>query len=154
MTWYSEQERFHIDKSNFLNMSCSILFLFIFRLLFLDVIIEYWILNFEHVFLQHNLLQSMEVSVFQRCLSAFFFSPIPGIVNPSFSHLSSNIQFPISLFNFIWTLTCPSSLYIFYSFEKQLTSHRVDHSICNWFWDHTISQPDSFKVVILIITFF
>ncbi|XP_058738481.1 AP-3 complex subunit mu-like [Vicia villosa] len=29
--------------------------------------------------------------------------------------------------------------------EKQLTGHRVDRSICNWFWDHAISQPDSFK---------
>ena len=25
--------------------------------------------------------------------------------------------------------------------EKQLTGHRVDRSICNWFWD----QPHSFK---------
>ncbi|XP_057439058.1 AP-3 complex subunit mu [Lotus japonicus] len=29
--------------------------------------------------------------------------------------------------------------------EKQLTGHRVDRSICAWFWDHAISQPDSFK---------
>ncbi|XP_045796720.1 AP-3 complex subunit mu isoform X1 [Trifolium pratense] len=35
--------------------------------------------------------------------------------------------------------------------EKQLTGHRVDRSICNWFWDHTNSQPNSYKVVIIII---
>lgn len=29
--------------------------------------------------------------------------------------------------------------------EKQLTGHRVDRSICDWFWDHVISQGDSFK---------
>ncbi|CAJ2631756.1 AP-3 complex subunit mu isoform X2 [Trifolium pratense] len=29
--------------------------------------------------------------------------------------------------------------------EKQLTGHRVDRSICNWFWDHTNSQPNSYK---------
>ncbi|OMP09409.1 Clathrin adaptor, mu subunit [Corchorus olitorius] len=29
--------------------------------------------------------------------------------------------------------------------EKQLTGHRVDRSICDWFWDHAISQGDSFK---------
>ncbi|XVF05921.1 hypothetical protein REPUB_Repub06bG0003400 [Reevesia pubescens] len=29
--------------------------------------------------------------------------------------------------------------------EKQLTGHRVDRSICDWFWDHSISQGDSFK---------
>lgn len=29
--------------------------------------------------------------------------------------------------------------------EKQLTGHRVDRSICTWFWDHAISQPQSFK---------
>ncbi|XVF31496.1 hypothetical protein REPUB_Repub16aG0150800 [Reevesia pubescens] len=29
--------------------------------------------------------------------------------------------------------------------EKQLTGHRVDRSICDWFWDHAISQADSFK---------
>ncbi|XP_027349730.1 AP-3 complex subunit mu [Abrus precatorius] len=29
--------------------------------------------------------------------------------------------------------------------EKQLTGHRVDRSICAWFWDQAISQPDSFK---------
>lgn len=29
--------------------------------------------------------------------------------------------------------------------EKQFTGHRVDRSICAWFWDHSISQPDSFK---------
>ncbi|KAK7337672.1 hypothetical protein VNO77_18257 [Canavalia gladiata] len=29
--------------------------------------------------------------------------------------------------------------------EKQLTGHRVDRSICAWFWDQSISQPDSFK---------
>ncbi|KAJ0079743.1 hypothetical protein Patl1_22454 [Pistacia atlantica] len=29
--------------------------------------------------------------------------------------------------------------------EKQLTGHRVDRSICAWFWDHVISQGDSLK---------
>ncbi|OIW17466.1 hypothetical protein TanjilG_22578 [Lupinus angustifolius] len=29
--------------------------------------------------------------------------------------------------------------------EKQLTGHRVDRSICAWFWDQAISQGDSFK---------
>lgn len=32
--------------------------------------------------------------------------------------------------------------------EKQLTGHRVDRSICDWFWDHVIAQGDSFKVAI------
>ncbi|XP_021899040.1 AP-3 complex subunit mu isoform X2 [Carica papaya] len=31
--------------------------------------------------------------------------------------------------------------------EKQFTGHRVDRSICAWFWDHSISQPDSFKLL-------
>ncbi|KAI7993049.1 Protein SHOOT GRAVITROPISM 6 [Camellia lanceoleosa] len=30
--------------------------------------------------------------------------------------------------------------------EKQLTRHRVDRSICAWFWKQAISQGDSFKV--------
>ncbi|KAJ9542350.1 hypothetical protein OSB04_028856, partial [Centaurea solstitialis] len=34
--------------------------------------------------------------------------------------------------------------------EKQLTGHRVDRSICAWFWEQTISQPDSFKVLPVI----
>uniref|UniRef100_A0A2N9FFG7 MHD domain-containing protein n=1 Tax=Fagus sylvatica TaxID=28930 RepID=A0A2N9FFG7_FAGSY len=29
--------------------------------------------------------------------------------------------------------------------EKQLTGHRVDRSICDWFWEQAISQGDSFK---------
>ncbi|RDX75287.1 AP-3 complex subunit mu, partial [Mucuna pruriens] len=29
--------------------------------------------------------------------------------------------------------------------EKQLTGHRVDRSICAWFWEQTISLGDSFK---------
>ncbi|MED6121558.1 AP-3 complex subunit mu, variant 2 [Stylosanthes scabra] len=29
--------------------------------------------------------------------------------------------------------------------EKQLTGHRVDRSICGWFWDQSVSQGDSFK---------
>ncbi|EEF49990.1 AP-3 complex subunit mu [Ricinus communis] len=29
--------------------------------------------------------------------------------------------------------------------EKQLTGHRVDRSICDWFWNQAISQDDSFK---------
>ncbi|XP_016454796.1 AP-3 complex subunit mu [Nicotiana tabacum] len=29
--------------------------------------------------------------------------------------------------------------------EKQLTGHRVDRSICSWFWDQLIAQGDSFK---------
>jgi hypothetical protein len=31
--------------------------------------------------------------------------------------------------------------------EKQLTGHRVDRSICAWFWDQIVSQGDSFKVL-------
>lgn len=34
--------------------------------------------------------------------------------------------------------------------EKQLTGHRVDRSICAWFWDQAISQGDSFKLVPVI----
>ncbi|KAJ0699470.1 hypothetical protein HanRHA438_Chr10g0440611 [Helianthus annuus] len=34
--------------------------------------------------------------------------------------------------------------------EKQLTGHRVDRSICAWFWEQSISQPDSFKVLPVI----
>ncbi|KAL4578913.1 hypothetical protein LXL04_015045 [Taraxacum kok-saghyz] len=34
--------------------------------------------------------------------------------------------------------------------EKQLTGHRVDRSICAWFWEQTISQPDSLKVLPVI----
>lgn len=30
--------------------------------------------------------------------------------------------------------------------EKQLTGHRVDRSICAWFWEHALSQADSSKV--------
>lgn len=30
--------------------------------------------------------------------------------------------------------------------EKQLTGHRVDRSICDWFWGQAISQGDSFKL--------
>lgn len=30
--------------------------------------------------------------------------------------------------------------------EKQLTGHRVDRSICAWFWEQSLSQGDSFKV--------
>lgn len=30
--------------------------------------------------------------------------------------------------------------------EKQLTGHRVDRSICDWFWEQSVSQGDSFKV--------
>lgn len=29
--------------------------------------------------------------------------------------------------------------------EKQLTGHRVDRSICAWFWEESIAQGDSFK---------
>ncbi|CAM8925414.1 unnamed protein product [Rhodiola kirilowii] len=29
--------------------------------------------------------------------------------------------------------------------EKQLTGHRVDRSICDWFWEQSVSQGDSFK---------
>ncbi|KAL8233020.1 hypothetical protein R6Q57_002798 [Mikania cordata] len=29
--------------------------------------------------------------------------------------------------------------------EKPLTGHRVDRSICAWFWEQSLSQPDSFK---------
>ncbi|GJY73858.1 AP-3 complex subunit mu [Tanacetum coccineum] len=31
--------------------------------------------------------------------------------------------------------------------EKQLTGHRVDRSICAWFWEHSISQPDILPVI-------
>ncbi|CAL5380418.1 unnamed protein product [Camellia sinensis] len=34
--------------------------------------------------------------------------------------------------------------------EKQLTGHRVDRSICAWFWEQAISQGDSFKLVPVI----
>ncbi|KAK0599196.1 hypothetical protein LWI29_003141 [Acer saccharum] len=34
--------------------------------------------------------------------------------------------------------------------EKQLTGHRVDRSICDWFWDHVLSQGDSFKLMPVI----
>ncbi|KAJ7977842.1 AP-3 complex subunit mu [Quillaja saponaria] len=30
--------------------------------------------------------------------------------------------------------------------EKQLTGHRVDRSICAWYWEQVISQGDSFKL--------
>lgn len=30
--------------------------------------------------------------------------------------------------------------------EKQLTGHRVDRSICAWFWEHALSQGDSSKL--------
>ncbi|CAM8931204.1 unnamed protein product [Rhodiola kirilowii] len=29
--------------------------------------------------------------------------------------------------------------------EKQLTGHRVDRSICDWFWEQSVSQGDSFE---------
>ncbi|XP_031376444.1 AP-3 complex subunit mu isoform X2 [Punica granatum] len=32
--------------------------------------------------------------------------------------------------------------------EKQLTGHRVDRSICSWYWDHAISQGDQLAPVI------
>ncbi|KAF5767516.1 putative clathrin adaptor, mu subunit, Longin-like domain superfamily [Helianthus annuus] len=34
--------------------------------------------------------------------------------------------------------------------EKQLTGHRVDRSICAWFWEQSVSQPDSLKVLPVI----
>ncbi|KAK6159781.1 hypothetical protein DH2020_003162 [Rehmannia glutinosa] len=34
--------------------------------------------------------------------------------------------------------------------EKQLTGHRVDRSICAWFWDQIITQGDSLKSVPVI----
>ncbi|KAL5582640.1 hypothetical protein UlMin_015082 [Ulmus minor] len=36
--------------------------------------------------------------------------------------------------------------------EKQLTGHRVDRSICDWFWEHAISQGDSSKLQSVIAT--
>lgn len=30
--------------------------------------------------------------------------------------------------------------------EKQLTGHRVDRAICDWFWDQILTQGDSLKV--------
>ncbi|KAL1809493.1 hypothetical protein DCAR_0729041 [Daucus carota subsp. sativus] len=29
--------------------------------------------------------------------------------------------------------------------EKQLTGHRVDRSICAWYWEHAMAQADTFK---------
>ncbi|KAL8245903.1 hypothetical protein R6Q59_007119 [Mikania micrantha] len=29
--------------------------------------------------------------------------------------------------------------------REALTGHRVDRSICAWFWEQLLSQPDSFK---------
>ncbi|XP_071698122.1 AP-3 complex subunit mu [Rutidosis leptorrhynchoides] len=34
--------------------------------------------------------------------------------------------------------------------EKQLTGHRVDRSICAWFWDQSIYQPHSLKILPVI----
>lgn len=34
--------------------------------------------------------------------------------------------------------------------EKQMTGHRVDRSICVWFWEHAISQGDSLKLLPVI----
>ncbi|VFQ83503.1 unnamed protein product [Cuscuta campestris] len=34
--------------------------------------------------------------------------------------------------------------------EKQLTGHRVERSICAWFWEQAISQGDSFKLLPVI----
>ncbi|XP_020596009.1 AP-3 complex subunit mu-like [Phalaenopsis equestris] len=35
--------------------------------------------------------------------------------------------------------------------EKQMTGHRVDRSICGWFWDYVISQGgDSTKILPVI----
>ncbi|KAL0384740.1 UNVERIFIED_CONTAM: AP-3 complex subunit mu [Sesamum radiatum] len=34
--------------------------------------------------------------------------------------------------------------------EKQLTGHRVDRSICAWFWDQILTQGDSLKLVPVI----
>lgn len=31
--------------------------------------------------------------------------------------------------------------------EKQLTGHRVDRSICAWFWDQILAQGESLKVI-------
>ena len=65
----------------------------------------------------------------QRCCSAFFFSPIPGEF--FFLIFASIPSFQFNQF----------SIYREVILEKQLTGHRVDRSICNWFWD----QPHSFK---------
>lgn len=45
-----------------------------------------------------------------------------------------------------WNWNCNRAVIL----EKQLTGHRVDRSICDWFWDHVISQGDSFKVPMLV----
>lgn len=34
--------------------------------------------------------------------------------------------------------------------EKQLTGHRVDRSICAWYWEHAISQADTLKLAPVI----
>lgn len=36
--------------------------------------------------------------------------------------------------------------------EKQLTGHRVDRSICAWYWDHAISQGDQVHVLHIFIS--
>jgi hypothetical protein len=94
-----------MDQSNFLSMTCCIILLFIFRALISRG--ENWILSFyfpgfdflnmNWIFLRRNLLQSMEASVFQICCRPFFFSPILGKVNPSFSSTFLQHPFPNSL---------------------------------------------------------
>ncbi|XP_042064075.1 AP-3 complex subunit mu-like isoform X2 [Salvia splendens] len=34
--------------------------------------------------------------------------------------------------------------------EKQLTGHRVDRTICDWFWDQILTQGESLKLVPVI----
>lgn len=53
-------------------------------------------------------------------------------------------------FQFEFSLTLKIGFLREVMLEKQLSGHRVDRSICAWFWDQAISQPDSFKVFIFI----
>ncbi|KAI6693712.1 hypothetical protein NL676_021422, partial [Syzygium grande] len=45
-------------------------------------------------------------------------------------------------------MNAPSLLTMEVMLEKQLTGHRVDRSICAWYWDHAISQGDQLQPVI------
>ena len=74
-----------------------------------------------------------ESSTGHRCFSVYFSSPIPGESSPPLTQS-------------IWKITS-FDLLCFHRevmLEKQLTGHRVDRSICAWFWD----QADSFKVLL------
>lgn len=61
-----------------------------------------------------------------------------------------SIRDSIPHFQFEFSLTLKIGFLREVMLEKQLSGHRVDRSICAWFWDQAISQPDSFKVFIFI----